>query len=264
MEDLLGALLQGGQQPPEPDDEAPEDPLAQLLQGLMGGQAPQGTAGQQQAGAVPGGMDMGGLLQGLLGGTGGAGQAPQAFGGQAQASGPAQGGMDMGGLLQGLLGGGGGLAAGTGQAASTGQAVSSGGGLGSILGAIMGGGSPTLQTDSFLAPIVSGLAEKLGLPPQIAQAVVAFVIGKLLDHRMQPGRDMGLASTAPPAAQPQAMSLEDVVQRMNSGKSVTKTSIRNAGLAKELAEHTGLDRRTAEASLQEVLNALGGQLGVTE
>ena len=33
------------------------------------------------------------------------------------------------------------------------------------------------------------------------------------------------------------------------------------GLAKELAAHTGLDRATAEASLQQVLNALGGQLG---
>lgn len=47
---------------------------------------------------------------------------------------------------------------------------------------------------------------------------------------------------------------------MNSGQRVTKTGIRSAGLAREMAAHTGLDRATAEASLQEVLNALGGQL----
>jgi len=31
-------------------------------------------------------------------------------------------------------------------------------------------------------------------------------------------------------------------------------------MAEELAVYTGLDRRTAEAGLQEVLNALGGQV----
>ena len=45
MEDLLGALMQGGQQQSEPEGEGPEDdPLAQLLQGLMGDQAPQDFA----------------------------------------------------------------------------------------------------------------------------------------------------------------------------------------------------------------------------
>jgi asparagine synthetase B (glutamine-hydrolysing) len=47
---------------------------------------------------------------------------------------------------------------------------------------------------------------------------------------------------------------------MNSGQRVSKAAIRDAGLAKELAAHTGLDHATAEVSLQEVLNALGGQL----
>jgi len=52
-----------------------------------------------------------------------------------------------------------------------------------------------------------------------------------------------------------------VVRRMNSGQRVRKTEIRSAGLAEELAAQTGLSRAKAEASLQEVLNALGGQLG---
>jgi hypothetical protein len=136
--------------------------------------------------------------------------------------------------------------------------------LGDILGSVMGGGSASLQSSPLLAPIVEGLAEKLGLPPQMAQAVVAFVLGKLMNHRLQPGIDLGLAPTEPQAARSQAASLEDVVQRMNSGRQVTKTAIRDAGLAEELAAHTGLDRAAAEASLQEVLNALGGQLGATQ
>lgn len=263
MEDLLGALLQGGQQPSEPEGaDAREDPLAQLLQGLMAGQAPQDTAAQAQAASAQGQMDLGGLLQGLLGGGGGlasgAGYVPDGYGAQAEPA-PMQSGLDMGSLLQGLLGGGGGLPASTGQAA-TGSA----GGLGDILGAIMGGGSPTLESDTFLAPIVTSLAEKLGLPPQVAQTVVAFVLGKLMGRRLQPGVDTTLPATRSQAARPQAASLEEVVQRMNSGRRVTKTAIRDAGLARELAAHTGLNRATAEASLQEVLNALGSQLGAAQ
>lgn len=255
MEDLLGALLQGSQQQPEPEDaDAEQDPLAQMLQGLMGSQAPQAEAEPTQA---P--IDMDSLLQGILGGGGGmaagAGQAPAAYDAQAE-TGPAQEGPDLGGLLQGILGGTGAPAASPGPAATGGS-----GGLGDILGAVMGGGSPTLESDAFLAPIVSGLAEKLGLPPQMAQTVVAFVLGKLMGHRMQTGRSATLAPTGFETAEPQAAGMEDVVQRMNSGKRVTKTAIRDAGLAKELAAHTDLNRATAEASLQEVLNALGGQLG---
>lgn len=252
MEDLLRALMQGGQQQAKPEGTGPdEDPLAQLLQGLMGGQTPEDDAAQAEPAPVQGQMDLGGLLQGILGGSGGAGQVPEEYGVQT-GTGSVQSGLDMGSLLQGLLGGTGGPAAGTGQAS-----ISGGGGLGDILGAVMGGGSPALESDTFLAPIVSGLAEKLGLPPQVAQTVVAFVLGKLMGHRLQSGMDATAPTTKSQAARPQATSLEEVVQRLNSGQRVTKTAIREAGLAEELAAHTGLDRATAEASLQEVLNALG-------
>jgi len=259
MEDLLGSLLQGAQQQSEPEGTgAEDDPLGQLLQGLLGSQAPQESAAQAEPTSIPDGMDFGGLLQGILGGTGGlagsAGQVSEEYGAQAAAS-PGQDGLALGGLLQNVLGGGGGLAAGTG------QTPSSGGGFGSILGAIMGAGSPAMESDSFLAPIVTGLAEKLGLPPQIAQTVVAFVLGKLMGQRLQPGMDMGLASTGSGASEYQSASLEDVVQRLNSGQRVTGSAIRDAGLAEELAAHTGLDRATAEASLKQVLNELGTQLG---
>jgi hypothetical protein len=284
VEDLLGALL-GGEQPPEregtgPDEErlrrllsgllgdnprpepqgsSPEtDPLAQLLQGMMGGQQPQAASQPAQAAPAPGGMDLGGLLGGLLGGGGLAGGTPQAAEdyGAAPETESAPGGLELGGLLGGLLGGMGGPTAGVGP----GQAAAGAGGLGGIMDALLGGEGSGPASNSLLAPIVDGLAEKLGLPPQIAQAVVAFVLGKLMDRRLQPGLDIALTA-GPEAARTRAASLEDVVQQMNRGQQVTKTAIRDAGLAEELAAHTGLDRATAEASLQEVLNALGGEFG---
>ncbi|MBN1661472.1 MAG: hypothetical protein JXA93_23975 [Anaerolineae bacterium] len=280
MEELLGALMQGAQQQPDSEEAGtPQDPLAQMLQGFMGGaqqptaQSPgiggdplaqllQGFMGGQasQTPATPaepanqGIPDLGSLMQGL-GGAGGVGQIPEGYGAPAE-MGAAQSAPGLGGLLQVLLGGTGSPAGGTGPAPSSGA-----GGLGDILSAIMGGGSPTLTSNSLLAPIVDGLAEKLGLPPQIAQAVVAFVLGKLMQHRLQPGIDTTQAPARTETAQPRAASLEDVVARMNSGQRVPKVAVRRAGLAKELAAHTGLDRATAEASVQEVLNALGGQLG---
>jgi hypothetical protein len=217
--------------------------MEDLLQALMQGS-------QQQSSAQDAGNEADPFVQ-LLQSMGGG--ASQGYGTQPGPA-PAQGGMDLGSLLQGALGGGGGY---TGAS----QASAGAGGLGDILGAIMGGGSSTMQSNSILAPIVGRLAEKLGLPPQLAQAVVAFVLGKLMQSRMQPGIDM-----TPDRAQPQAVeqpgpSLDTVVQRMNSGKRVKKTQIRKAGLADELASYTGMNRATAEASLQEVLNELGGQLG---
>ena len=219
MEDLLQSLMQGGEPQSSAESTGSDaDPMAQLLQSLLGGGAPQGFE-------------------------------PQA------ASAPAQGEMDLGSLLQGVLGGAGGLAGG---AAQTSNADA--GGLGDVLGAMMGGGSPTTQSNGILDPIVAGLAEKIGLSPQVAQAVVAFVLGKLMDRRLQGDMVTTKVPAQSQSARPQGPSIETVVQKMNSGKRVTKTEIRSAGMARELAAQTGLNRATAEASLQEVLNALGGQL----
>ena len=218
-----------------------------LLQALMQGGQPQSSAPGVGSNADP----MAQLLQSLL-----AGGAPHGLGAQAAPpSAPAE--PDMAGLLGSILGGAGGF---PGSAPSQSQAA--GGGLGDLLGAILGGGSPALESNSILGPIVNGLAEKIGLPPQLAQAVVAFVLGKLVERRLQPATaGLPLPAAEGRAARPQAASLETVLQRLNSGKPVTKTAVRSAGLARELSAHTGLNRATAEASVQQVLNALGGQLG---
>jgi hypothetical protein len=249
MEDLLGALMQGAEQPDSEDEGADVDPLAQLLQGFLGGQAPQ-DADAQAGPASPDVPDLASLMQGF-GSAGATGQVPREHPSRPEPD-ATQDAPDLGGLLQTVLGG----AGGAGPAPSGGA-----GGLGDILSAILGGGSSAMSSNSLLAPIVDKLAEKLGLPPQVAQAVVAFVLGKLLSSRAQPGAQTRQASTTSPAAAPQAASLEDIVTRMNSGQAVPRTAVRRTGMARELAAHTGLDQATAEAGIQEVLNALGGQIG---
>jgi hypothetical protein len=285
MEDLLRALIQDEQ--PQSGSYATRsgpDPLAQALQGLLGGAALQGESAQ--AGPMEGGLDLGGLLQAFLGGAGQApqsygqqtgtgaipsgldlaslledgpgetGQAPQSYGQQAGA-GSVPAGLDLGSLLQAVLGGGG--LSGAAQPAASGA-----GGFGDLLGDIVGGGSSTMASDPFLAPIVNGLAEKLGLPPEIVQAVVAFVMGKLLGNRLQPGVIESAASGPSRKARKRPTTLEDIRQKTNRGQRVTKKELRSSGLVTELSKQTGLDRATATTTLQEVLDELGGQLGAGE
>jgi hypothetical protein len=245
MEDLFRELIQGSGRPGAGDKSA-TDPLSGILQGLLGG-----GSGQQATGAETASDPLSGMLQGLLGG----GSAESA---ELPSAPSGAGGLDLGGLLQGLLGGGGML--GGGASESTGASA---GGLGGILGAIMGGGTSSTQADPFTSAIANMLSNKLGLPPQIAHAVVAFVLGKLLHGRVQAGSGSQATSGASAQSAPQGLSLDGLLGRMNSGATVRKSDIRATGMAKELAAYTGLDRKTAEASLQQVLNALGGEVGST-
>ena len=198
------------------------------------------------------------LLQGILGGAAAPAQKPAQ---SAPPQGQSASGIDIGDLLGGILGGG------TGSASS--------GGLGGILGGILGGaggtaksGGGTTGASSLLGPIVQALAQKLGLPPAIAQVVVTFALAKLL-----PGLLGGLtAQTQPAAAAPQraatpsqsgGFNLDDLLERVASGnpQRLSASYLQSTGLTAELAQQSGLDDDTAVTSLREAFLTLGSQLG---
>ena len=209
LDDLFKAL--GGMEGSGGGQE--EDPLADLLGGILGG-------GEQ------GGADMGSLLESLMGGGGGG----------------AEPGMDD--MLGAILGGG---------------EQSGGGGLAGILGGLLGGGQSG-GSGGFLGPIVSELAEKLGLPPAVAQMVVSFVMGKLLTGQ-RGGQPVLPTQQSRASDQPQGLDLDSLLERMGSDDGVDDDFIRSTGMPEELAEKTGLDPDAAAKSLQEVLGMLSGQFG---
>ena len=132
------------------------------------------------------------------------------------------------------------------------------GGIGSLLGALLGGGGAGAQAGSPQAPMVSGLAEKLGLPPEVAQMVVSFVLDKLLSGAM--GRD-AVAASRSGGATLAGPDLDDLVAQMSRGEGIDVGLLESTGMTAELSEQTGLDPDTAAASLQEVFGMLGSQMG---
>jgi len=272
--DLLGALLNaaGSQSGPS---QSGGDPLSTLLGGLMGG----GGAQQGAQGDV-----LGSLMGSLMGGGGAQGAQGASDLGSLMGGSGAQQDVQGGGVLGSLLGGGapsaqqgagdlGSLLGGGGAQGAQGGDV-----LGSLLGGLLGGGvaqggqqMPTAQagisSHPYLAPIVEGLAQKLGLPPAIAEAVVSFALTQLLGslmNRTSTGRELGVQSFDVSQRTLQVsgdQQTEDISQRFQSGQALDADYLHSAGLPQQLAEQTGLDPKTATKSLEQAFRLLGGELG---
>jgi len=215
--------------------------MEELLKGILGGADSQAPG--KKAGADP----LADLLRGILGG----GAAPQAGSGQSAAAG-------LPDLLRGILGGG--------------RQGAGGFGLDDILGGILGGGGANIAANPFLAPIVQGLAEKLGLSPAIAQAVVGFAISKLLPAML--GATGEQVPSSPPRrttkrrrktpAPDKGLNLDHLLERMGSGEALQPAYLRSTGMVDELTQQTGLEEDVALQSLQQVFGLFGAQLGRAE
>ncbi|RME81872.1 MAG: hypothetical protein D6775_12415 [Caldilineae bacterium] len=209
MNDLLKSLMG---QALEQGKSQGDDPLTDMLEGVLGG-----ALEAHQDPNSP--LDLGDVLGSILGGG-----AENNLGAQA----------GLGGLIGGILGSGGDAQA---------------GGLGDILGAVLGGTrGEKAGYNPFLAPIINGLAERVGLPPQIASAIVGFLFTRVF------------ASAAERGHAAQEVNLDHLLEGLKGDPSKATQQLDAAGLLDELVAETGLDRQTAEKSLQEAFQLLGGQV----
>lgn len=105
---------------------------------------------------------------------------------------------------------------------------------------------------SFLQPIVSSLADKLGLSPQIAATVTTFAFTRLLPSLLG-------GKQAPKGGMPSipesglSQNLDQVIQSMGTTPQQQQEYIRKNGYARELAEEAGIDENKAATSLQTAL-----------
>ncbi len=264
MGDILGSILGGAmggqtqQQPlPSSGQGGMGDILGSILGGAMGGQTQQ----QQMPSSGQGGM--GDILGSILGG---------AMGGQTQQQQmPSSGQGGMGDILGSILGGAMGGQTQQPQMPSTGQGGL--GPLGSILGAVIGGGAAgggdlksigiSVAANAFLAPIVNKIAAKLGLPPSVAQAIVAFAVQKLVLGATQQRAQTSAGSVAQPQAGA-GPNINDILQSLGQGQRVDRRTIKQLGLADELAANTDIDPSTAARGLQAVFDEFSGPMTTTE
>ncbi|MBI5934339.1 MAG: hypothetical protein HY867_11575 [Chloroflexi bacterium] len=217
MDDILKVLVDSCKQQPSASQGA--DPMTELIGGLLGGIGQ--TSGGQSS------DPMAGMLGNLLGG----GSAPS--GGSASQS------DGMSEALGNLLGG---------QSSSGGQ-QSGLGGMMSLLEMFTGaGGGQSALTGNplggLLQPLVKPLAEKLNISPEIATVVISFVLQKLLAHHPTSGRD----STQ--------FNIDDLFNQLGSGK-FDPTTLKNSGMADELASVTGMDKAQARKSLNTAFAMVG-------
>jgi len=224
--------------------------MEDLLQAILGGAGAQAPSRRAQGSSQQ--DPMADLLESILGGNA-----------QQQSGGAQQGTGDIGDILGGILDGG--------APQQSGGAQQGTGDIGDILGGILGGGS-SMNSNTFLGPIVEKLARQLGLPPAIAQMVVSFVLSKMMgsaaskavtpSQGMRPGQT--LPSQRPSQQLPQAqqgLDLDDLLEQMSAGQTLDSGYLNTTGMTQELSLRTGMDTKSAAISLQEVFKLLGGALG---
>ncbi len=212
--------------------------LDDLLQSILGG----GNAGQRRSGAGESDTDpMADLLQSMLGGEGTSQQG---------------GGLED--ILGSLLGGaaGGGVPGGESLPQSSGQAGA--GGLMDIISSVLNGSAGGAAQEQSTS-IIEGVSGKTGMSQMLVQLVLSFVMSKLLGGMAGGGSGMGGLL---PGMENQPAPSQSRTQPSGGGldlDSLLKQLGQDPGMADELAQKTGLDKGTAQQSLQEVLDALGQQ-----
>jgi hypothetical protein len=153
-----------------------------------------------------------------------------------------------------------------------------------LLGSLLGGGTQATPTRSskssgsrrtssaknassndalsgMLAPIANELANKLGLPPELANAVIAFAVTQLANSQANASGSSSRQNTGSVLAKGRGMlSNADggLVQRLGSGQAIDSDFLHSSGIAQQLASQTGMDSQTAATSLQQVFSMLSG------
>ena len=262
MDEVLKALLgaaMGANSSQSQQNNAPANDnqaIIDLLGGILGGgNSPQAQPGQpvQPGQAEP--NPMADIIGAILGGLGGA-ETPVAPEARPQAMPSGGAGNGIADLIGSLIGGG-----------SVGAQPSSGNGIADLIGAIMGGGAG--MNAQRITPMAQMLADKTGLSPVVAQAVVAFFLAKMMEfvtQRFTGGGQPALPESAPQGMAPQeaappsggGFDLDHLLSNMHDEEAMN-LHLSSSGMAQELASTTGLDEATASQSLRTLVTMVSEQ-----
>lgn len=211
MEDLLQAILENAQrqQASSRQPAAQADPLADLIQGILGGQSRRAAPVPQPTQADPIADLIGGLIGGQTGSSRGNGQI-----------------LDL---------------------------------IGAIMGANQQRSSGIRGGTAGINPIAAILAQRLGIPPQMAQMIVGFFMAnmmkRLMTQRQQPDNFRGIGRDQ---QDDDDLDLDDLLEVMDDERTLG-SRLQRTGMDRDLARQTGMNQADAQRTLQELVKIIGGQ-----
>lgn len=190
------------------------------------------------------------LIKGILGG-----EEPQQR--QQQARPIQNDGVGLDDLIGAVLGGS--------QRAGTQQS----GGISDLINAVLGGGAQAAGMGGLgsiaVNPIANILSKRIGIPPAIARAVVAFFLAKFVGGMFNKNAQQAkqrLPDYAPReedyghGREAETLDLDDILDDMDDD-SALRGHFANNGMAEELSQMTGIDMKMANMALAEMAKIVG-------
>jgi hypothetical protein len=205
--------------------------LEEILKAILGGLSQESTEKGQEE------QTSGDMIMDLLGDILGGNAAQE---GQADASPAAN---PLGEIIGSLIGGGG------------------AGGNSPIMdfvGAILGGGDGDSSGKESKNPIAQYLAEKLGISPMIAEAIVAFFMAKVVATLAPNMMGMMGAQAELEGAKDEGLNLDHLLESAED-EQVLDMKLRATGMPQELADSANIDQDTATRGLQELVKLVANQ-----
>lgn len=129
-----------------------------------------------------------------------------------------------------------------------------------IIGAVLGGGNASGKASTN--PIAQYLAEKLGLSPMIAEAIVAFFMAKLLarfaPNMMGTQPELGRPTAPPDSGRDEGLNLDHLLESADDEQALDM-KLRASGMPQELADSANIDQETASRGLQELVKLVANR-----
>jgi hypothetical protein len=144
------------------------------------------------------------------------------------------------------------------------QSASGSGVLGTLLGALTGGGqaTPGLQSAGGIpgtSGIARALAERLGVSEGVANTMVSAAVGLVVSAVGRRASQRRAPETRGAPAAPDGVDLSDVLKTLGGRQGLDGQRLDRSGLPGRVAERAGVDAGTARRGIDEALRLLGNE-----
>jgi len=132
-------------------------------------------------------------------------------------------------------------------------------GLDDIIGSIFGPGPEGTMSNPLVEPIAKLLSENIGLDLSLSRVIVSFLLAKLFAGK---GSGSAMPQGGSGSGGSGGLDLDHLLDNMDASGAVNSKFLESTGLVDELVGQTGLDKDTAQKSLEQALGEIVGRSGL--